>query len=93
MLFALGMGKAANDNYEEPNSFISLGLATALLINRIRNAQTLLELTKIDEQKTEEGAADRTDTGRAENEPSEHTRAVNKRLEDFRAFERRYTKI
>jgi hypothetical protein len=88
MLFLADMGNAANDN-EEPNTFMSLGLATALLINRIRNAQTLLELVKANEEKEERRPEERDNAGAQQNNSPEHTEAVNRRLRDLAAFERR----
>lgn len=78
-----------HDNDNEPDSFIQLGLATALLLNRIRNSVTLLELSKRNEEKDVERAADRDSGRRNENSADEHARAVDQRLRDFSAFERR----
>jgi len=41
------MTKVSDD---EPPTFSKLGLAAALILNRIRNAQTLRDLTQIHEQ-------------------------------------------
>lgn len=90
MLFLLGMGNAANDN-EEPNTFMSLGLATALLINRIRNSVTLLELAKINEEQEEQRQRDTERSRTQKDNADEHARYVDQRLAEFRAFEARFT--
>lgn len=80
--------ESSNDN--EPFTFQSLGLATALMLNRIKNAQTLLELAKINEQKDERrrDKAERADQNKKDS--PEHRRAVDQRLRELSAFEHRF---
>ena len=78
------MTKAANDN--EPLTFSKLGLQAALIINRLRNQRSLLEFA---DEKHEQSDRDTTG-GRTEKENAErHREAVDQRLRDFAAFERR----
>ena len=74
---------------DETLTFTQLGLQTALIINRIRNAQTLLELAKEEQKQSDRDTA----RGRTEKENSErHREYVDRRLKDLAAFERRYGK-
>lgn len=77
--------KAANDNERDPWS--SIGLAAAMILNRLRTQRHLLELE--DEKPSES----RTDNGEAENNEKQKRdteRAyIEQRLRDIAAFERR----
>jgi hypothetical protein len=80
------MKNGTHDNENEPLTFTQLGLQTALIINRIRNAQTLLELAKDQEKQSDRETA----RGGTEKENAErHREAVDSRLKDLAAFERR----
>jgi len=81
---------AQHQNDNERDSFISLGLATALLLNRIRNSVTLLELAKINEQKGEDTQRDRQRDEPGKSDPEQHREYVDRRLRDLAAFERRF---
>ena len=80
MLFADGMKEAANDDdFNDPLPFIRLAAATA-------NIMTFLEATK---QKKKDADDDAAGNGSEQNKTDEHARAVDQRLRDFSAFERR----
>jgi hypothetical protein len=80
------MKEAANEN--EPLTFTQLGLAAALVINRIRNAQTLRELQTDEKQNEQSGSypnAGNADEQRAEDK----RRHVDHPLQEIPAFERK----
>jgi len=77
MLFDLRMVRNTHDNDNEPLTFQSLGLAAALVINRIRIAQTLRELTS--EQKEARGENHQCDN-QAEERPEQNREYVEGRL-------------
>lgn len=80
------MKNGEHDNDNEPLSFSKLGLAAALVLNRIRNAHTLLEFTKQEhEDRDRQTGSGRTQEDRAK----DHREAVDQRLRDLAAFERR----
>jgi hypothetical protein len=75
-----------HDNDDEPLTFTQLGLQTALLLNRIKNAQTLLELAKEkQEDRKRDTGGDRTDEERAEDK----YRCINQRLREPATLEDR----
>jgi hypothetical protein len=78
--------KTTQDN--EPLTFIQLGLAAALVVNRMRNAQTLREL-QTDEP--ENGKRDpKHDSDRAKEEQNEIERAdLERRMRDILIMENR----
>ena len=83
------MKKGTHDNDDEPLSFQSLGLAAAIVLNRIRNAQALRELAKLDEEKQECPDKEGSPSGGDERPSKEHAEAVQERLRSINAFERR----
>lgn len=82
----------ANDTYNndnEPLTFQSLGLAAAIVINRIRNAQALRELANSDE-KEEIKRDGKHDPNSAREEKEEVERAdIERRMRDILAMENR----
>ena len=84
MSILLVMERDAND--DELLSFQSLGLAAAIVINRIRIQRTLLEFAEDEkEQRDRDTGRDRTDEQRTEDQ----RRYVDQRLREMAAFERK----
>lgn len=77
MLFDLCMVRNTHDNDNEPLTFQSLGLAAALVINRIRNAQTLRDLQTDGPQKGVENYT--PDNDQAANDKAEDQRRLVER--------------
>jgi hypothetical protein len=75
----------SNDN--DPLTFEPIGLAAERIANLLKACFSEPH-EKTDSERTEN--SDRS--GANENEPAEHRRAVDQRLAQLRAFERRYTK-
>jgi hypothetical protein len=73
--------KGHNDN----ETYVSIGLAAALILNKLRLA-TQLETT---EQKHEDKHPDRGDDAANEKRDADRRQYVQKRLADLREFERR----
>ena len=82
-MFDTDMKDAANDNEHE--TFSSIGLAAAMILNRLRTQRHLLELQ--DEKKIEPDG-NREDP-RDEQREIDQREAVNEGLRRIRAFERR----
>lgn len=83
------MTKDTHDNDNELLTFTQLGLAAALVINRLRNAQTLRELVHFNEEQEEDRSRD-TGGGKSEEQRKrDHSEAVNDRLQSLAAFEKR----
>jgi hypothetical protein len=81
------MKKEANDN--DLLTFNQIGLAAALVINRIRNEQTLRELMQVDEKKKEDAGRD-SDFGKTDEQRTEDERRyIEQRLREIRAWEKR----
>jgi hypothetical protein len=87
-LFA-GMKKNDYANDDEPLTFQALGLAAALVINRIRNAQALRELVHLDKEQEEDRSRDTGGGKTDEQREKDHREAVESRLRQLRTFERR----
>lgn len=80
------MMEAAND--DEPLTFTRIGLAAALVLNRLRN-ETRIRSLQADEKQDEDRDRN-TDRGSADHEHgSDHGAYVEKRLKETVAFERR----
>lgn len=75
-----------NDNFDP---WSSIGLAAAMILNRLQNERALLELREEEKKQGDRDAA----RDRADKEDSErHRDYVNQRLRELRSFERRFTK-
>jgi hypothetical protein len=85
MLFDLRMVRNTHDNDNEPLTFQSLGLAAALVINRIRNAQTLRELQTDSPEKGVESDKANNDRATREEKKDKH-RIVESALTGFENF-------
>ena len=86
MLFDLRMVRNTHDNDNEPLTFQSLGLAAALVINRIRIAQQLLELAS--EQK-EGGEENPESENQAKDRPGHYSEDVERGLHELAASNRK----
>jgi hypothetical protein len=74
----------ANDNFELP--FTQIGLAAALVLNRLRNN---LQISSFQKQEIDKRSSE-TDTGNAgDKERADHKEYVDRRLRDLAAFEKR----
>lgn len=88
-MHAVNMTKDKLTQDNEPLTFIQLGLAAALVVNRMRNAQTLRELMNSDETENVKPNGER-DKHRADEEKTEAERAdIERRMRDILAMENR----
>lgn len=78
-----------NDNDNEPLSFQSLGLAAAIVVNRIRNAQALRELDSEEKREDVERKGEYPAGGPEQPGSEEHRAYVERRIRDIATFERR----
>ena len=77
-----------SDNDNERDTFSAIGLAAALILNRLSNNQQLRRL-QADEKKNEDRSGD-TNAGRGDEQKSEqHRRYVDEGLKRLAMFERR----
>jgi hypothetical protein len=79
--------KLTQDN--EPLTFSKLGLATALIVNRLRNAQALRELVDMNEKQNERPEGNSDAGKRDEQKRLTNLHYVEERLREIMRWERR----
>ena len=87
MLLNDGMKNACNDNERDP--WTSLGLATAMILNKLRCDAQLRELVKFDEQEQKQSDGNAGSGSAEKQQAEEHAKYVETRLRELAAFERR----
>jgi hypothetical protein len=88
-MHAVNMTKDKLTQDNEPLTFIQLGLAAALMVNRMRNDLALRELVNSDEKPNEESKGDRNTPETDEQREADKRRYVEQRLRETLAFEDR----
>lgn len=73
----------------ENDTFSKLGLAAALIVNRIRNAQALRELSNSDKKQNEDRGSDPSPADADKERAEDQRRYVDQRLKSIAAWERK----